>query len=106
MARFDEESFEKLVSREQTRRELAMMEEIEEQLLGAFGCHKAEEEIKQYLISARQAGATWEEFCDEYLSQFGTCRCRTDTCSWTAEAILERLEENDLLDLFQEYLLF
>lgn len=99
-------SLERLIDEEQARRELMLMAEIEEAMLSSFGCQKAEEEIRRYLREAREAGASWDEFVEDYLSRFGTCECRTDSCSWTAEAILERLEERDLLDLFQEYLLF
>lgn len=99
-------SLERLVEEEQARRELMLMAEIEEAMLSSFGCQKAEEEIRRYLREAREAGANWDEFVEEYLSQFGTCECRTDSCSWTSDAIVERLEERDLLELFQEYLLF
>ena len=80
------------------------LDNLEEAMLSSFGCFRAEEEIRGYLHEAREAGASWEEFVEDYLSKFGTCECRTDTCTWTPEAIVERLEEKGLLDMFQEYL--
>ena len=81
------------------------MTDIKRAMLSSFGCFKAEEEIRGYLEEAREAGATWEEFVEDYLSKFKTCECRTDTCTWSPEAIVERLEEKGILDMFQEYLL-
>ena len=104
MATFNEESFEKLVLQEQTRRELALREEIEPQVSELFeDCIQKIEEFMSSLAQARENGANLDEFFEEYL-QVGVCQCNKKVCTFSVEGIKDGL--NDILDLIEEYLLF
>lgn len=98
----------KRVFEEQERRAVALMEEIEARFERARFCRQFFIETLCLLLEkARQAGADWEKFKEEYLPKIcgplehGQCQCYK-----TPEGILALLDEYDFVDLFQEYLEF
>ena len=101
---FDESSFERRVEEEETRRELALISEIEPEINGIFECQGITEQIMKALQEARADGASIEEFYSEYLSEIQYCHCETGSCTWPLENIVDSL--GDVQDLLEEYLIF
>ena len=99
---------ERLVDEEQERRAVALLDEIEARMQQDRWCREFfVESLCNLLEVARQQGADWEKFKEEYLPKIcgplehGQCQCYK-----TATGVLELLDEYNFTELFQEYLEF
>ena len=59
--------------------------------LGTFGCFNMEEEVRTY-VNTELAKGEMPDFSVYNDPHVGHCTCRTSSCEWNEETIIERLK--------------